>query len=312
MTQNDLLDLIPENVSTFAPTRHDIAFTHSVFAQCFLPLRKLRNDAKSYEIQHGRASLAIDAGRLLNPQTGKLEMQDVPHGSAARVAFAHIHNHIIRAGSLDEAQIVPMGDSLRQFFKTYRLNITGPNGKQITRQINNIAAAHITIGIWNNNQAKQINVPTLAEEINFWLEKDEKQRTLWQPSMVLNRRYVETIRERSVPLDMRALIGLYERPRAMDVFTWLSYRLPTVKQGKGVFLPYEGENGLHGIFGATIKQPNKFRSEFIKTLHEVAQWYLDARLSIEDQGIRIYNSPSPIPAEHSIDKGKSLFFVDKL
>jgi hypothetical protein len=303
-----LLDLTASNVATFAATRDDIAFTHSVFAQCFLPLRKLRNDAKRYEVRHGNASLLIKAGDLINPETKEYEEQDIPCGAAARIAFAHIHNHIIRAGSMDEAQEVPMGESLRNFFKTYRLKISGQNGKQIIKQIHNIAAAHISIGVWNDTQIKQVNIPTLAEEINFWLEKDERQRTLWQPSMILNRRYVETIRERRVPLDMRALIGLYEKPRAMDIFTWLSYRLPLVKSNSGVFIPFFGDSGLHGVFGNTVKDPHKFKQLFTQALHDAHKYYPDARLSIEEQGIRIYNSPSPIAAGHSINKEKSLFF----
>lgn len=307
MTQ-DLLDLIPENVSTFAPTRHDIAFTHSVFAQCFFPLRKLRNNAKRYEIRHGRASLLVKAGDLINPETKEYEEQDVPHGAAARIVMAHIHNHIIRSSSLDEAQEIPMGESLRNFFQNHRLTYGGKNGKQIRKQINNIAAAHISIGLWNDNQVKQVNVPTLAEEIDFWFEKDDRQRSLWQPTMLLNRRYVETIRERKVPLDMRALIGLYETPRAMDIFTWLSYRLPTVRSGKGVFVPYYGENGLHGVFGKTVQDRYKFKQVFQEALREAHKFYPDARLSFEDKGIRLFSSPSPIPAEHSIDSTPSLFF----
>ena len=304
----DQLDLIPENLSIFPPTQDDITYTHSVFAQCFLPLRKLKNEAKAYEIQHGKASLAIDAGRILNPETGALEMQDVPHGSAARITLAHIHNHIIRSGSLDEAIEIPMGESLRDFFKSYRLNYGGKNGKQIEKQVRNIAAARITIGVWTDDHAVQIDVPKLAKRIDFWLEKDERQRSLWQPVMTLNPEYAETIRERAVPIDMRALVGLYEKPRAMDVFTWLSYRLPTVRSKNGVFVPFFGDSGLHSVFGKGLASPRLFKSEFIKTLKEVAKWYPDARLSIEDTGIRIYNSPSPIPADHSIDTSKSLFF----
>ena len=307
MTQS-LLDLTASNIATFAPTKDDIAFTHSVFAQCFLPLRKLRGNAKRYEIQHGNASLLIKAGDLINPDTKMYEEQDVPYGAAARVAFAHIHNHVIRAGSLDEAQDVPMGESLRKFFKARRLKISGQNGKQIVKQIHNIAAAHISIGIWVENQTKQINMPTLAEEINFWVEKDEKQRSLWQPNMILNRRYVETIRERRVPLDIRALIQLYEKPRAMDVFTWLSYRLPQIKNKYGVFVPFFGKNGLHGVFGHSVKDKYKFKQLFVQSIQEVIALYPDARIAIEDQGLRLYHSPSPIPDEHAISSSKSLFF----
>jgi len=79
---------------------------------------------------------------LLNPATGDLEIQDVPYGSASRLVLAHIHNHIVRAGSLDAAMYIPMGDSLRRFFETYRLKVCGSNGKQIVQQVHNIAAAH--------------------------------------------------------------------------------------------------------------------------------------------------------------------------
>ncbi len=279
--------------------------------QCFLPLRKLRNNQKIHHVKHGKSSLAIQAGLLLNPKTGNLEEQDVPYGSAARIILAHINNHVIRASSLDAAQEVPMGDSLRHFFRNYRLKINGQNGHQIKQQVNNIAAAHITIGLWTHNQAKQINVPTLADEIDFWLEKDEQQRSLWQPKMLLNRRYVENIKERAVPIDMRVLVGLYEKPRAMDVFTWLSYRLPLVTEQKGVFIPFFGNNGLHEIFGKSLASKRLFKAEFIKTLKEIHNWYPDARLSIEEKGIRLFNSPSPIPDEHSVGHQKSLFFCGK-
>lgn len=310
MIVTEQLDLIPENLAIFPPTRDDITFTHSVFAQCFLPLRKPKDD-KFYEVQHGRASLVIQAGALLNPETGKFEQQQVPHGSAARITLAHIHNHIIRAGSLDEAIEIPMGESLRSFFETHRLNYGGKNGKQITKQIRNIATSHITIGIWKDDRAAQVDVPKLAKRIDFWLEKDERQRSLWQPTMTVNPEYAAAIRERAVPLDMRALVGLYEKPRAMDVFTWLSYRLPTVQAKRGVYIPYTGDNGLHGVFGTEVSSHRLFKARFIETLKEVARWYPDARVSIEDKGIRIYNSPSPIPAEHSIDTGRSHFFVNK-
>lgn len=308
--KRNLLPITAGYVTAYEPTSSDIVFTHSVFAQCFLPLRKLRNNAKSFEVRHGNASIAIDAGRLINPETGELELQDVPYGSAARLALAHIHNHVIRSGSLDEAQTVPMGDSLRSFFRRYRLKVSGQNGKQIIRQVQNIASAHITIGLWQNNQALQLNVPTVAEKIKFWVEKDERQRTFWQPEMILNRRYAETVRERAVPLDMRAMIGLYEKPRAMDLFVWLSYRLPLVKDKRGVFIPYAGPNGLQGVFGNTIAQGNKFRQEFIASLKVVHEWYPEARISFDDKGIRLFPSPSPIPSFGSRAKGGSMFFLD--
>ena len=299
-----------ESISGMPLSKEDISFTHSVFAQCFLPLRTLKNGQTIYTVKHGRASLAIQAGVLLNPVTGDLEQQNVPYGSAARIVLAHIHNHIIRSGSLEESIEIPMGESLRNFFRKYNLSYGGKNGKQIETQVRNIAAAHITIGLWNENHAVQVDVPKLAKRIDFWLERDERQRSLWQPCMTINPEYAETIKERAVPLDIRVLIGLYGKPRAIDVFTWLSYRLPLIHEKKGVFLPYFGKHGLHTIFGSTIQHKGMFKAGFEKTLKEVAKYYSEARLSLEKDGLRLFNSPSPIPPDYSVVEGKSLFFVN--
>jgi hypothetical protein len=89
-------DRLLELVAFVEPGSDDVTYTHAVFAQCFLPLRKLRNDGKRYEVRHGRAALLISAGDLLNPETQQFMQMDVPSGSAARIALAHINNHIIR------------------------------------------------------------------------------------------------------------------------------------------------------------------------------------------------------------------------
>ena len=234
-------DRLLEMVTCVVPGSDDVTYTHAVFAQCFLPLRKLPKVQKFYEVRHGRAALIIDAGRLLNPATQRFEQMDVPAGSAARIALAHINNHLIRSRSLDEALAVPMGESLRDFMDYQGLTVAGTNGKEIALQIHNLAAAHITIGVWSGDHARQINTQ-IAEQIDFWLEKDRRQRTLWQPMMRVSERYAETIREHCVPHDMRALIGLYKDTRAMDIYVWLAYRLPRVPARHDLFICYDASS----------------------------------------------------------------------
>jgi hypothetical protein len=65
-------DRLREVVTFIEPGNDDVTYTHAVFAQCFLPIRKLPNGGKFYEVRHGRAALLIDAGRLLNPADGRL------------------------------------------------------------------------------------------------------------------------------------------------------------------------------------------------------------------------------------------------
>jgi hypothetical protein len=286
-------DRLLELVAFVEPGSDDVTYTHAVFAQCFLPIRRLPHGGKRYEVRHGRAALLITAGDLLNPETQQFVQMDVPSGSAARIALAHINNHIIRSRSLQEALNVPMGDSLRDFMDYQGLAIGGKNGKEITRQIHNLAAARIMLGVWTDDRARQINAQ-IADAIDFWLERDRRQRTLWQPVMRVSERYAEAIREHCVPHDMRALVGLYENTRAMDIYTWLAYRLPRVKERTEVFVRFDD---LKLIFGTGIRDEYKFRQSFKLALTEALRWYLAGRVGIEKEGIRLFNSPSPVPID---------------
>jgi hypothetical protein len=218
---------------------------------------------------------------------------DVPSGSAARIALAHINNHLIRSKGLDDALTVPMGESLRDFMGYQGISICGHNGKEIALQIHNLAAAHITLGVWSGEHARQIDTK-IADTIDFWLEKDRRQRTLWQPFMQVSERYAAAVRQHCVPHDMRALIGLYKDTRAMDIYTWLAYRLPRVPLRQDVFIRYDD---LKTVFGTGVCDRYKFRQVFRRGLQAAVAWYLTARVSIEREGIRLFHSPSPVPID---------------
>lgn len=282
-----------ELVSYVEPGSDDVTYTHAVLAQCLLPLRRLPKVQKCYEVSHGRATLIIDAGRLLDPATKRFVQMDVPSGSAARIALAHINNHVIRSASLDEAVGVPMGESLRDFMAYQGLSIAGTTGKEIVRQLHNLAAARITLGVWSDDRALQINTQ-ITDMIDFWLEHDRNQRTLWQPSLHLSERYAQAIREHCVLHDMRALIGLYGNTRAMDLYIWLAYRLPKVPTGRDVFLRY-GE--LKRVFGVGVQEPRKFRQLFKYALRKALGWYHNARVEVVPEGIRLFHSLSPVPPD---------------
>lgn len=288
-SHEELLEL----VRFVEPGSDDVTFTHAVFAQCFLPLRRLGETVKRYEVRHGRAALLINAGDLLNPTTQEFVQMDVPSGSAARIALAHINNHLIRAKSLDEALLVPMGESLRDFMHYQGIAIGGKNGKEITRQIHNLAAARITLGVWTEDRARQINAQ-IADAIDFWLERDRRQRSLWQPVMRVSERYAEAIREHCVPHDMRALVGLYENTRAMDIYTWLAYRLPRLKERTDILVRF---SDLKPVFGTGVKDSYKFRQAFKLALHDAMRWYPEGRVGLEKEGLRLFPSPSPVPRD---------------
>lgn len=281
---------IQDIINCLVISKGDILFTHSVFVQCFLPIRNLPNKEDFYKVRHGQVSLAIEAGRLVNPDNiDEWEKREVPSGAKARLLFSYINNQAIRTKS----PVINMGKSLREFMEKNGVPIGGANAKEIVRQAKNIAAANIMLGVWGEQSTNQYQTK-IAKNISFWIEKNPTQGTLWQPSMTLSDDYISTLKDHKTPLDFRALVALQNNPRAMDLYCWLSYRLRTINNP--VKVPYEA---LHPIFGRGIQELKHFKIHFKKAMMEAYKYYPEARVALEKDYIILYKSPSPIPLESS-------------
>lgn len=273
-------------------TCDDIAYTHAVFAQCFLPVRS-KKGALRHQVNHGNASLIIRAGELIDPtEMHKTEMREIPSGPKARLLLAYINNQAIRRRRPE----IDMGTSLREFMQRAGIPIGGRNGREIERQVKNIAACQMILGVWGENRAAQKKID-ISDGISFWLETDNRQKTLWQPSMVLSDDYMAALENHRVPLDFRGLIGLQTKPRAMDIFVWLSYRLCRIRHARPVMIPYKA---LHSIFGTGKERLRDFKATFEDHLKEVHRYYPDARLEPKSDHILLYSSPSPVPAANTV------------
>ena len=211
----------------------DIGYHHGVMMQCFLPQKRLPKGQATFQSTHGRCSLLVRAGLLADVNEAHRFVQcGVPFGAKARIIMPYIVGYAVQR----KTPVIDMGSSLRRFMETVRMPIGGRSGKSITEQVNNIAAADILLGEWSDERVLT-KYRRVASEISFWLERRPNQLTFWNPEMVLSDEFYEAIQTRRVPVDMEHLIRLAGSPRRMDLYCWLSYRLPKVAPGKGVPVP---------------------------------------------------------------------------
>jgi hypothetical protein len=107
--QSRLLEPCPE---------HDleICFQHSVLCQTGLPYRNPGNNVRRWEREQGHAALEIEAGRILDPVSGKYRDVALPWGAKPRLILAHLNAEALR---LDSPEIA-IGDSLSGFVKRIR------------------------------------------------------------------------------------------------------------------------------------------------------------------------------------------------
>jgi len=253
----------------------DITYMHSVMVQCFLPHQRLKNGALSYQVNHGRAALVVNAGKLVIPgKRYQFEQREVPAGAKARLILAYINNEAMRTRNTT----IDMGRSLREFMHKNQVPVSGQNAREITNQVKNLAAAEMVLGIWEKTRATTATT-RVAKALSFWLEKDDKQGTLWTPEMTLSDDYVKTLLQRPMPINFRALVALQGSPRAMDLYCWLTYRLPAIKKhGVPVKIAWQD---LIPIFGGALHDMKNFKAKMRRSLVEVLQYYPEARVSFE-------------------------------
>jgi hypothetical protein len=270
----------------------DIGYTHPIFLQCFLPARHKPSNRERWQTNCGKASLVIRAGELINPkQQHTFRKCSVPAGPKARIINAYISDYALR----HRTRTINLGESLREAMRKMDVKISGQNGRELTRELENFAAAEIVLGLWENNgNAHQTRVP-IGETLSFWIEKDPNQRTIWQPEMTLSAAYYQELikDDRMAPIHWPSLIALQHSPMAMDIHCWLVYRLR-----KGLNRPVAiSTHALHAMFGRGFKQQRHFWNKFVEALKAAHACYPTARITLQSDcsGITLANSPPLIP-----------------
>jgi hypothetical protein len=269
-----VISKIPKTFSTDIIPPEDIAYTHSIFLQCFMPLRHTQKNARRWQTDHGRASLVIRAGELANPDKANVFKECVvPAGPKARIIAAYIIDFAWR----HKTQEVDLGKSLRKFMDKADVKICGSNGRELQRELENFAAAEILLGGWGADEVISSSAKVGAH-MKFWLEKDERQRTFWQPHMILGTDFYRNIIEGGhiAPIHWPSYIALQASPRAMDIHSFLTYRLR-----KPLPQPVRlAVTDLHRWFGKDCARLAHFLPRFEADLKKAWEHYQTARVEL--------------------------------
>lgn len=267
----------------------DIGYYHGVMMQCFLPQKEMPLGQRDWKVHHGNASLVVRAGLIADcDNKGQFVDCALPSGAKARLIIPYIIGYAVQRNTRE----IDMGRSLRRFMEKVKIPITGPNGKALTREVQNVAAADFVIGGWDNEKVTTKKA-SIAEELTFWLEKHPDQQSFWRPEMILDPRFFDAISERRVPVDMGHLVQLQRSPRRMDLYCWLSYRTPLIRRDKTVKIKLEH---LQPIFAPEITTPKNFRAKFKGDLKAISTIYPEFRIEIEGDMLVLRKSPPPVPA----------------
>ena len=275
----------------------EIGYHHGIMMQCFLPQKRLPKNQTRYQTTHGRSSLVVRAGELADPEAEhRFIACAVPFGAKARIIVPYIVGYAVQ----HKTPIIDMGRSLRRFMESVKVPVGGRNGKFVTEQVNNIAAADFMLGEWSEDKVTT-KYRRVASEISFWLQRRPDQLSFWNPEMVLSPEFYDAVQTRRVPVDMEHLVKLAGSPRRMDLYCWLSYRLTRgVRKGRGVPIPLKYLQPIFAPDMDATKSARLFKARLKTDLIALAKVYDRFNVEIESDILWLRKSNPPVPERQKV------------
>jgi hypothetical protein len=275
----------------------NIWYIHTVLAQCFLPYTDPK--ANHWKKQNGSYGIILTAGAISDPRDSKAIIEvGLPFGAKPRLFQSYICTQAIK----QQSPVIPVERSMTAMMKELGFSITGGSKGTIGSfkdQITRFAACKFTIitpgprGI-----VRHIHNAEPFEHFDVWFPLDPAQQTLWPSEIVLTEKYYSTLKDHAVPFDFRALKAIRNKPRAQDIYLWMTQRLCRISRNKPLLMRW---HDLYEMFGA-LSTAKEFKRNFPADLAAARASYPGARIEDHKEGYLFCASLPPVPKTKFLTK----------
>lgn len=274
-----------------------LGYMARTLAQVTLP--HTNPDTLYYERTTGKLTLAVRGHKSYG----------VPFGSIPRVVLAWMCTEAV----LTKDPTLELGRSAADFSRKLNLHYNGRDLARLKKQCLALARAVISVDADDpqNNGLAFEDLKIAKRGFVFWSDKNPEQASLWESTLTLTDDFFEAVTTKPIPIDMRAFHALSKSPLAMDIYTWLTYRMFVLRvSGRDeALIPWVG---LKAQFGAGYSDDamglRNFKSNFLKRLREVLVFYPEADGHVEPGKEHLSLTPCRLHIGHT--KGAKLYRLD--
>jgi hypothetical protein len=268
-------------------------------------------------------------------KNGNFEMmmmssQGVPYGVIPRLLMSWVTTEVVRT----KEPVLKVGASLAEFLRSvFDLEKGGGvrgNSTRVRQQMIKLFSSHISVTHVDPKETFALRTVSFADEMdlnfseleaymdarnkvnedfpnieNYFKNKDsslwtpiKSTKEMWESELVLNDKFFKECITTPVPIDLRAYKALKGSPLAMDIYTWLTYRMSYLRRESKI--PWEQLMMQFGAnFGSTEKDPTSgkraFRRQFELALKGVMLVYPAVNVEANENFFIIRPSPTHIP-----------------
>jgi hypothetical protein len=161
----------------------------------------------------------------------------------------------------------------------------------------------------------------IADELEFnedesalWTPQQGHEAGTWKSKVKLTNNFFQECITNPVPIDLRAFKALRGSPLAMDIYTWLTYRMSYLRATsrpitwEALMLQFGSGygNAIANNASALKQSVLDFKRNFLKAVKLVHTVYPEANLTYNDTGLILMPSPTHVQSVGS-DHQKKLF-----
>lgn len=238
----------------------------------------------------------------------------VPYGIYPRLLMSWVTTEAVIKGS----PVIELGDSLRMFLReVLELRSSGGGARgsatrvseQMKRLFGSLVTAQYTGGLDKRgftlrnvliaddldlDEQEMLDLDSEAaggiktgDENQLWTPQGEHEAGQWRSQVRLSKRFFEECVTNPVPIDLRAYKSLRGSPLAMDVYTWLTYRMSyTQRRSRPIrwesLMMQFGSNYSTNDLGQAVRD---FKKAFLSALKVVREVYPQAELEVHENGL---------------------------
>jgi len=257
---------------------------YSGWCHAGLPHRKTPAD-EDWQIKTDHVTLVVEPGKLPK-EDGTYDFVGVPYGANSRLILYYLMDKALVTGN----RTVELGKSLNAFLDRLGLSQGGKTNKSVREQIERISRCKLTFHLKKGN-LRGVSNQAIVESAAFFEsgQTDERQQSLFTDTLRLSEGFYEQLQRHAVRLDERAIKKIHNNSRALDVYSWLAFRLHSLKEP--TFVPW---TTLRPQFAAGIRWASNFTPVMRDDLLMALSVYEQAKVEIAERGITLYPSSPPI------------------
>jgi len=243
-----------------------------------------------------------------------LSRYGVPFGIYPRLLLSWVTTEAVKR----QSPTVQLGETLREFMADVmgvRSLGGGPRGTatRVTEQMKRLFGSLITGDYKGTGSKRDFHLKNvliaddlrLDDENRLWTPQSEDEAGKWKSYVTLSKNFFEECTNNPVPIDLRAYRALRASPLAMDLYTWLTYRMSRKPSNKPI--PWESLMMQFGSAYTTNQAHRDFKKAFIPALKKVLFIYHSAKVDVTEAGLMLLPSPTHVARTPALPVQTSLF-----